>query len=126
MPTTIAGLARIETQLRGVIEVEHPVDGSGPSMCIPGMPGFRCEGNEAIECRSDGSDGTRTNCVAAGQVCAEGIGCTVAQPNAGRRGGVDRAGFTAENAVYAEPAQRPPAGSRPEAADHGDTRGDPL
>lgn len=58
------------------------VDGAGPSMCIPGTAGFRCEGNEAIECLADGSDGTRTNCVTLGQVCSPGLGCTVCQPNA--------------------------------------------
>ncbi|MCB9591640.1 MAG: IgGFc-binding protein [Sandaracinaceae bacterium] len=57
-------------------------DGSVPSVCTPGVPGFRCEGNEAVECLSDGSDGMRTNCVAAGQVCADGVGCTVCRPNA--------------------------------------------
>ncbi|MBX3272841.1 MAG: IgGFc-binding protein [Sandaracinaceae bacterium] len=49
--------------------------------CVPGAGGFRCEGNEAIECRPDGTDGTRTNCVTSGQVCADRIGCTTCVPN---------------------------------------------
>ena len=57
------------------------VDSGGASMCIPGMAGFRCAGNEAIECLSDGSDGSRTNCVDTGRICAHGIGCTTCRPN---------------------------------------------
>ena len=64
-------------------------DAMGPSMCIPGMPGFRCMGNEAVECLPDGSDGMRTNCVMAGRVCVEGIGCTVCRPNAFQCNGND-------------------------------------
>ena len=52
-----------------------------PSMCVAGMPGFRCMGNEAVECLPDGTDGTTTNCVAAGQVCVAGVGCTTCRPN---------------------------------------------
>jgi len=58
-----------------------PIDGSGPSMCLPGSPGFRCEGNLAIECLPDGSEGVRSNCVDSGRVCVEGIGCSVCNPN---------------------------------------------
>ncbi|MEZ4337608.1 MAG: IgGFc-binding protein [Sandaracinaceae bacterium] len=58
-------------------------------MCIPGMPGVRCEGNVAVQCNADGSDGTRTNCVDSGQVCAEGVGCTVCRPNSFQCSGND-------------------------------------
>lgn len=53
----------------------------GPSMCIAGSPGVRCEGNQAIQCLEDGSEGTVTNCVDMGQVCAHGVGCTTCVPN---------------------------------------------
>ncbi len=57
------------------------IDATVGGMCVPGMGGFRCVGNEAVECLADGTDGARTNCVTAGQVCVAGVGCTVCRPN---------------------------------------------
>lgn len=58
-----------------------PTDGMAATTCTRGMPGFRCEGNLAIECLNDGTEGARTSCVDTGEVCVDVTGCTTCHPN---------------------------------------------
>lgn len=55
-------------------------DGGDVSVCTPGVAGVRCEGSTAVECLADGSEGARTDCSAAGQVCVADLGCRACRP----------------------------------------------
>ena len=63
-------------------------DSAPPSnMCTPGVAGFRCEGNLAVECLASGGEGSRENCTDTGQICVPGpgaTGCRVCRPGSYR------------------------------------------
>ena len=52
-----------------------------PTGCTIGAPGVRCIGAEAILCHENGEEGSRTDCSATGQVCADSLGCRMCRPN---------------------------------------------
>lgn len=52
--------------------------GSGGS-CSPGGPAFICEGNDAIACNPDGTEGSRESC--SPLICVRGEGCVFCDPN---------------------------------------------
>ncbi|HJL16303.1 MAG TPA: hypothetical protein RMH99_11640, partial [Sandaracinaceae bacterium LLY-WYZ-13_1] len=65
-------------------------DGEIPSgSCTPGSPGVICNGNEAVTCLEDGSEGGRTNCASMGQVCVSGSGCATCRPGSFQCNGND-------------------------------------
>lgn len=74
-------------------------DGS-PTGCTIGSPGVRCLGTEAIVCQENGTEGSRTDCAATGQVCADGLGCRMCRPNSFHCSGNDVQRCSTDGTTY--------------------------
>lgn len=60
-----------------------------PTGCISGVSGFICLGTTSVECNADGTEASRTECGASGQVCVDGLGCRMCRPGSFRCSGND-------------------------------------
>lgn len=91
--TTIGLLALIGCEVGGSPD-------AGLSICPPGEPTVRCDGDEAIACLEDGREGGRRDCTEVGDVCVPGAGCRPCRPGAFRCDGDGLALCDATGAGY--------------------------